>query len=224
MQLGLGARGVWGGWRRNAGRKPIPRERRSYVPHITRPKVTKATPVHVTMRCVDGLPSLRRATHKQIILDIFAAENRKGFRLVHYSIQGNHLHLICEGDDTEKLSRGVQRVASRMARRLNERFGRRGKFFRERFHSQVIRGPKQMRNALRYVLLNLHKHGADQGELVDGFDPYSSSQFFGGMARAEQDLSPSAGDRRGGGAAEGMGADHGLAAVRLARCCVVSDS
>ena len=124
-------RGTWAGYRAGAGRKRIARDARGYVPHTRRPKVTKSTPVHATLRCVDGLPSLRRKTHQRIIEAVFAEENRKGFRLIHFSIQGNHLHLIAEGDTTEALSRGIQRLASRIARTFNKRWGRRGKFFKE---------------------------------------------------------------------------------------------
>jgi REP-associated tyrosine transposase len=183
-QLGLSARGSWGGYRAGSGRKRIPRDKRGYVPHIPRPKVTKSTPVHVTLRCVDQLPSLRRKTHQRLIERVFARENRKGFRLIHFSIQTNHLHLIAEGDDTLALSRGIQRVASLVARRLNRRFKRKGRFFRERFDGKVIKSPKQMRNALKYVLLNHHKHRLESAhELVDGFDPFSSSRFFDGWKR-----------------------------------------
>jgi REP-associated tyrosine transposase len=183
-QLGLSSRGTWGGYRAGSGRKRIPRDKRGYVPHIPRPKVTKSTPVHVTLRCVDQLPSLRRKTHQRLIERIFARENRKGFRLIHFSIQTNHLHLIAEGDDTVALSRGIQRVASLVARRMNRRFKRKGRFFRERFDGKVIKSPKQMRNALRYVLLNHHKHRLESAhELVDGFDPFSSSRFFDGWKR-----------------------------------------
>ncbi|MEQ9322106.1 MAG: transposase, partial [Polyangiaceae bacterium] len=153
-QLSLSGRGTWGGYRAGSGRKRIARDARGYVPHTRRPKVTKSTPVHATLRCVDGLPSLRRKTHKRIIEAVFKEENRKGFRLIHFSIQGNHLHLIAEGNSTQALSRGIQRLSSRIARTLNKRWGRRGKFFKERFDGKVIRTPRQMRNALRYVLLN----------------------------------------------------------------------
>jgi REP element-mobilizing transposase RayT len=180
-QLALSGRGRWGGLRAGSGRRKIPRDKRGYVPHITRPKVTRHTPVHVTLRCVDGLPSLRRPTHKRTIDAIFARENRKGFRLVHYAILPNHLHLICEGVDTRAISRGIQRIASRIARAFNARLDRRGRFFRERFDGKVIATPKQMRNALRYVLLNHHKHQAEgRREAVVGVDAYSSGHYFDG--------------------------------------------
>jgi REP element-mobilizing transposase RayT len=130
------------------------------------------------------LPSLRRANPRRFIERVFANENRRGFRLVHYSIQGNHLHLICEGRDTQALSRGVQRVSSMIARKLNRHFDRRGSLFKERFHGVVIKTPRQMRNALRYVLLNHHKHQAGaKVEAVAGFDAFSSSRYFDGWWR-----------------------------------------
>ena len=41
---------------------------------------------------------------------------RTGFRLVHFSVQSNHVHLIAEGDCRTSLTRGLQGLAIRMAR------------------------------------------------------------------------------------------------------------
>lgn len=181
MQLGLAARGRRGGYRENAGR---PKGRSGhYVPHIKRPEVTKSRAVHVTLRCVAGLPSLRNPVAGPLIEKIFAREgSRKGFRLVHYAIRGNHLHLICEADETLALSRGIQRVCSRIALTLNRHWERKGRFFADRFHGQVIRSPRQMRNALRYVYLNEHKDKAKRHVRYVGCDPYTSYRWFEGWA------------------------------------------
>ena len=163
--------------------------------------MTRHHGLHVTLRLVDGLPSLRRPTHTDLILRVFAAEcGRKGFRLVQFAIRSNHLHLVCEADSTRALSRGVQRLASRAARGLNRRLGRGGRVFRDRFHVVVISKPRQMRNVLRYVLLNEHKDRAlarsalsraasaasasnrSLWEGFDGIDPWSSAFYFDGFA------------------------------------------
>jgi REP-associated tyrosine transposase len=179
LQLELSGRGRHGGWRGGAGR---PKGRSDhYIPHIRRPRVTKHHAVHVTMKLALGIPSIRRYQPKKIIEAIFAAESRKGFRLVHYSIRRDHLHLVCEGDSTRALSRGIQRIGSRIARRLNEYFGRRGRFFRDRFHSHVIKTPQAMRHVLSYVMLNAHKDEAKHGRTMRGVDPYSSWQCFDGF-------------------------------------------
>jgi len=145
--------------------------------------VTRHNAVHVTLRVVEGVPSLRRSTPARLVEQVFREERaRKGFRLVHYAIRRNHLHLVCEADEQQALSRGVQRLASRIARGLNRLLRRTGRFFRDRFHSRVIRSPRQARHVLAYVLLNEHKDRAKQGVRIGGIDWYSSGAFFDGWA------------------------------------------
>jgi REP element-mobilizing transposase RayT len=191
-QLGLSARGTWGGYRAGAGRPRV--ANKSYVPHTKRAKITKHQPVHVTLRCVKGLPSLRRNNPHRIIKRIFARESRKGFRLIHYAIRSNHIHLVCEANHAVALSRGIQRVASRIARALNKRFSRRGRFFADRFHDRVIKSPRDMRNVLRYVLLNEHKDQAKASVEVMGVDPYTSFIWFDGWVSGGKQPAPARGD------------------------------
>jgi len=188
-QLKLAAR-TRGGYRTGAGR---PKGRsKHYVPHVRRPRVTAKDVTHITLSCVAGIPSLRRPVPYRLIREIFAAEGkRKGFRLVHFSIRRTHIHLVCEADSAQALSRGVQRLASRIARRLNRLFGRRGRFFADRFHAVVIKSPRQLRNVLRYVYLNEHTDAWRMGELVQGFDPYTSHRWFDGWARRKGQPRPS---------------------------------
>jgi putative transposase len=173
-----------GGYRAAAGRKPGRRSLR--VPHVRRPDLGRHQAVHVTLHLCEGLPSLRRPRSRWLCEAAFRAErDRKGFRLVHYAIRSNHLHLVCEADHREALSRGIQRLASRLARRLNSSAERTGALFRDRFHGRVISTPRQMRNVLSYVLLNEHKDRARKGELIRGIDSYSSGRYFDGWADAE---------------------------------------
>jgi hypothetical protein len=101
-----------------------------------------------------------------------------GFRLVHFNVLGNHLHLICEADDRRALSRGVQGLAIRIARNINRAAGRRGKLFAERYHLHVLETPREVRNALLYVLRNGVRHGASPAGPF--FDIFSSALYFDG--------------------------------------------
>jgi REP element-mobilizing transposase RayT len=135
--------------------------------------------VHVTIRVVAGLPSLRhRAIRRIIFRSIDKGSERFGFRLVHFSVQSNHLHLVCEADDQRALSRGMQGLSVRLARRLNKQMGRSGKLFKERYHARVLRSPREVRNALRYALLNARRHGVVAPRRW--LDPCSSGILFDG--------------------------------------------
>ena len=93
--------------------------------------------------------------------------DRRGFRLVHFSIQGNHIHLIVEASDEVRLARGLQGLAVRIARGLNKLMGRVGKVFADRYHAHVLRSPAEVARAVAYVLGNFFVHALRRGERVD---------------------------------------------------------
>ena len=102
--------------------------------------------------------------------------------MVHYSIQGNHLHLIVEADDRKALGRGMMSIASRVARAVNRVLGRTGAVLRDRYHLRILRTPLEMRRALAYVLLNARKHLGRLGQRVGRVDPASSGAWFDGWS------------------------------------------
>src|SRR4051812_5153542 len=148
---------TWGGKRDGAGR---PKTGRAGVSHLRRPRLSRHHPVHVTLRAAPGLPSLRKRALRRVLFAAFGAgSERFGFRLVHFSVQSNHLHLVCEADDEGALCRGMQGLSIRIAKRLNRALGRRGRFFSDRYHARALKTPREVRNALAYVLNNARKHG-----------------------------------------------------------------
>ena len=110
------------------------------------------------------------------------ARERFGFRLVHFSVQRTHLHLLAEANDRRALTCGMQGLAIRVAKAVNRRLGRRGKVFSDRYHARALRTPRETRLLLRYVLCNLRKHAPSA--LPAGFmDGCSSAPWFEGWSR-----------------------------------------
>ena len=107
----------------------------------------------------------------------------KHFQVVHFTIQNDHLHLVVEAQDKRGLARGVAGLEVRIARAVNKLLKRKGRFWKERYHRRDLRTPTEVRNVLRYVLLNTQKHHRIIGDR--GFaDPESSAATFDGFARA----------------------------------------
>jgi putative transposase len=110
------------------------------------------------MRVVGSVPNLR----SQIVFAVIEREIRRaserGLRVVHFSVQRNHVHMIVEAADGVSLSRGLQRFESRVAMMVNALTKRHGKFWRDRYHRRDLTSPSQVRNALVYVLMNIRKH------------------------------------------------------------------
>jgi len=164
-----------GGKRDGAGRKP--KSERALVTHAKRPKLTSHNPLIVTTRLLPGLPNLRREKTLVTLREVLSkGSDRFGFRLVEFSIQSNHLHFIAEADDARAIARGLQGLLVRVAKALNREWGRRGKVLSDRYHSRILRTPRDVRHALVYVLQNARKHGA---QLI-GIDAHSSGLWFRG--------------------------------------------
>src|SRR6478752_8556644 len=123
-----------------------------------------------------------RRAFVRIFEALLRANDRYGLRIVHYSVQSDHIHLIVEIDDPHCFSRAIQGLAVRIAKKLNGLMGRRGKVFADRFHDRVLTTPRQVRNALAYVLCNARKHGRAPSRR--GWrDPFSTAALFSGWVQ-----------------------------------------
>jgi REP element-mobilizing transposase RayT len=136
--------------------------------------------VLVTLKVRRHVWNLRtRRAFARLVPAFVAACERFGMRLVHYSVQGDHIHLIVEVDESNSLSRGVQGLCVRIARSLNRMMERSGTVFADRYHHRVLATPRQLKHALAYVLGNGRKHGHAPHER-GWLDPYSSALAFDG--------------------------------------------
>ena len=204
--------------RRKPGRKS--KGPRAGSPHKVRPELKPYQPVHVVLRVVDEVGSLRkRHMYKALREATIAVALRElhdvrdgAFRIIHISIQHNHVHLIVEADNKRALSRGMQSFQISAAKHLNRavtiasmkaaRNGlpltreqrrelsarrRRGTVFPDRFHQEIIKTPKQARHTLAYVLNNWRKHREDRGvlERTWNVDPFSTGVLFDGWKERE---------------------------------------
>jgi len=166
----------WGGKRKGAGRKP--NGRKAGVSHLRRAPLAGRYPVHVTMRIARGLPGLRNRKLLPVLTKCFVqGKEREGFRVVHYGVMGNHVHLIVEGKGREALSRGMQGLTVRLAKALNRHWGRKGTVFADRYHDRILKTPREVRNAIVYVLRNARKHA---GAAIGAFDAFTSALWFDG--------------------------------------------
>jgi REP element-mobilizing transposase RayT len=166
------------------GRKPRA-ERAGFVPHARREDHDRQHPVHVSMRRVKLAPSFRSDRVFRAILGQLARAKRGGVRVVHYSVQHDHLHLIVEGESRHDVSAQMRKLFSRVALAVNAIAKRRGRLFRDRHHREELDGPTKMRNALVYVLFNDRKHHAQNGgaiddELLSDLDDRSSAAWLDG--------------------------------------------
>lgn len=160
----------WGGKRRGAGRK----NRTGTVSHAVRERVDFKKPLHITMRLMPGLKGLRTAKMKAAFERCLIRAKAKGLRVLHFSIQGNHLHFVIECASNTELASGMNSLGTSFGRTIRAKLGGKGGVFDGRYHLHVLKTPAEMRNALAYVLLNRSKHQ----DVIPYKDDFSSAEHF----------------------------------------------
>ena len=171
-----------GGFRPGAGRKKS-KELRYDPSHAKRPELSFKHPVHVMLRTNWRVPRLRqRRGYEAIRRVLLYCLDGDGFRVIHISIQKNHIHLIVEATNKDALRRGMQSFVIRVARMINAAFDREGKVFQFRYQAKQIKTRLYARNAISYVLNNWRRHRCDfeEGETETRFDVFSSAASFAG--------------------------------------------
>ena len=203
--------------RRGPGRPKIKDRTKVGVAHKARAEIGAKTALHVTAKTSASVPNLRTRRRFAVIRQAFVKYCRlDGFRLIQFSILGDHLHLILEADSKQALSLGMQKLLQSISRRLNallvkekggtvstkgghygSLLGWVGRVFKDRYFVHVLKTPTVMERAVRYVIHNAQKHFGRQG-----IDPYSSQ-------RVQSDVSDDSGDNDNGGIRNNGSNDNG---------------
>jgi REP element-mobilizing transposase RayT len=186
---------TWGGKRKGAGRPP--KGQRSSEPHKKRETFRATEPLHVNVRVEPAVGRLRkRHMYKALREATIAVTKHEDFRIVHISIQSNHVHFVVEAQHKTALAKGMQAFQISAARHINrvitKRTGktRRGRVFSDRYHARVLKTPKTVRNAVAYVLNNWRRHQEHHAAWTKGWamDPFSSAIQFDGWKEMEREL------------------------------------
>ncbi len=191
-----------GGPRPGAGR---PRSGIQHDPKRAREPFGRLTPALITLRIREGIPPLRCGALIRALRESFRqACERDDFRLIHYSVQDEHLHLLVEAEDNVALGRGMMSISPRVAHVVKRVFGLdvsgagsgaengaesgkgngrgkgKGTVLDGPYHSRLLTSPRQVWNALRYILLNIRKHYQQRWGVASPvqLDGCSSARWF----------------------------------------------
>ncbi|HEU0032355.1 MAG TPA: transposase [Kofleriaceae bacterium] len=176
-----------GGARKGAGRPP--KGPRSSERHKKRPYHRARYPLHVTIRVADDIPYLRQPKLWKAVREATRTHlARDHFRIVHMSVQSNHIHLIVEAASKELLAKGMQGFEISAAKHINRVIAeltgkrRKGTVFPDRYHARELTTPREVHKAINYVLNNFRRHHEDRVGPARTWllDRYSNAIAFGG--------------------------------------------
>src|SRR5262245_17456998 len=171
---------TWGGKRKGAGRPRTPGRLRRRVPHLRRAKLATRFPVHVTWRMSADVWNLRsRRSFRRLTSAFYVSAVRFGYRIVHYAVMGNHVHLIVEARDEGALAIGMQSLGIRIAQSLNRMMKRKGRVLSDRYHARILKTPTETRHCVHYLRTNALKHyGVRCPDPFTSYEPFMRPQTW----------------------------------------------
>jgi len=147
------------------------------IAHTKRPSVSSKLPLHVTIRMEDAVWNLRSRRSFRIVEKALFAASARFASVCHFSVQGNHIHLLVEANDKRSLSSAMRSLGVRVARGMNRLMSRRGRVVAHRYHARALRTPSEVRRARDYVLGNHAQYARAWRHSTPSrsIDPYSSA-------------------------------------------------
>jgi REP element-mobilizing transposase RayT len=139
--------GTHGGRRPGSGRKRL---KSVGVSHRTRAVVSAKTPLHINFKYRSNI---RNKQTLKLLKKAIRNARSHGVRVLHYSFQANHIHLILESPNNKILTKAMRSLTITIAKGLGL-----GRIQLERYHLHVLKTVRETTHAIRYVLFNQQKH------------------------------------------------------------------
>lgn len=147
-----------GGYRKGSGRTRI---HSKGVAHRTREIVKHYHPLHINFKFKTFI---KKKASLQILKRALINARKQGLRIVHFSMQSNHIHLIVEAKDNSVLTSGMRALTVTFAKGLKQ-----GRIQLERYHLHVLKTKREVKHAIHYVAFNQQKHEKGTYTLIDEF-------------------------------------------------------
>ena len=166
-------RGSWGGRRSNSGRRRI---QSKGIAHRTREKVNSKQPLHINLKYKI---QIKNKAFLKILKRAILNSRRKGLRILHFSVQSNHIHFIIEAVDNKILESGMRSLTVTLTRGLNQ-----GQIQLQRYHLHVLKTLTETKRAIQYVIFNEQKHKKAKSAKVDDYSSLFKFKELGKLSKA----------------------------------------
>ena len=149
---------------KNAGRPAI---HDLGIRHIKREEIRGTRPLHLTIKLI------RADIQNKIILKglryAIMRARLQGLRIIHYSLEHDHVHLYAESDSNENLGRAMKALGVTFVKRINRHFKKRGSCYKTRYHLRILRSATEVKNVLNYIFKNGIKYKRTKS-LIDSYN------------------------------------------------------
>lgn len=128
---------------------------------------------HITIKVRDNKADIK---NKRILQSLHHAIKRarlQGVRVLHFTLEYNHVHLVIESSNHKELHKGMQAFGISLAKKINKLKNLKGTVYKNRYHQKLLKSRSEFKNAVQYVFGNGVKHKRASSKL----DPFNSLVF-----------------------------------------------
>lgn len=128
------------------------------IRHTKRFRLKKPSSLHLTIKVRVNKADIQ---NKRILKALHHAIKRarlKGLKVIHYTLEYNHVHLLVESVDNKILHKGMQSFGITISKAINKIKQTKGAVYKNRYHLRIINSAKQLKNVLHYIFSNGIKH------------------------------------------------------------------
>lgn len=140
------------------------------IRHISRDRLYRPTSLHLTIKVRENKADIKT---KKILKALHHAIKRarlKELKIIHYTLEHNHLHLLVEASDNLILHKGMQALGITLSKAINKIKKLKGGVYKHRYHFRKLNSRRELINVLYYIFKNGIKHK----RTLSMIDPYNS--------------------------------------------------
>lgn len=141
--------------RKGGGRRP---KHDKGIRHIKRPEIKRLTSLHLTVKILKDKAGIKNKQTLALLKHAILKARKKGLRIIHFTLEYDHVHLLVEANDNEVLGRGMMVFGVTMAKGINRLKSIKGTVYKHRYHFRKINSPRELKNVLHYIFNNGIKH------------------------------------------------------------------
>jgi REP element-mobilizing transposase RayT len=139
------------------------------IRHTERPLIKKPSSLHLTIKVEKIKADIKNKTVLSILKRAIQNARKQGLRVIHFSLEYDHVHLLIEAENNTTLGKGMQAFGVTFSKAINRVRKTTGKVYKHRYHFKAITSPKQLKNVMSYIFKNGVKHGTSKS-MLNGYN------------------------------------------------------
>jgi REP element-mobilizing transposase RayT len=147
------------------------------IRHTERPIFTSPSSLHLTVKILRAKANLKNKMILSILKRSIMNARKMGLRVIHYSLEYDHVHLLIEAENNFILGKGMQAFGVTFSKALNRLRKIKGSVYKHRYHFRKIVGARQLKNVMNYIFSNGLKHKTSKS-LINPFNSIRAEMKF----------------------------------------------